>query len=90
VGLQRSPNVISEVVDDRAMLVSPDGSELLSLNAVGTMVWQLLDEHEGDVGRLADALLAEFEDVSREQLERDVAEFIATLRDEGLVEERAG
>jgi hypothetical protein len=68
------------------MLVTPDGSELLSLNPVGTLVWELLDEHDGDAARLADALLPQFEGVERDDLERDVAEFVATLEQEGLVQ----
>ena len=42
MAVRRSPDVIHEAVDGRAMLVSPDGSELISLNTVGTMVWELL------------------------------------------------
>ncbi|MEZ4502544.1 MAG: PqqD family protein [Dehalococcoidia bacterium] len=85
---RRSPSVIFEVVDGRAMLVSADGSELLSLNPVGTRVWQLVDEHEGDSGRLASALLSEIEGVERDELERDIADFLSTLSSESLIEQR--
>ena len=87
MSLRRSPQVIHEVVDGRAMLVTPDGAELLSLNVVGTMVWELIDDCDGDPGRVAERLISQFEGVSRDQLEADVREFLDELREQGLVVE---
>ena len=69
------------------MLVTPDGAELLSLNVVGTMVWEQIDDCEGDPERIAERLIVEFEGVSREQLEADVREFLDELREQRLVVE---
>ena len=84
--MRRSPDVIHEVVDDRAMLVSPDGSELISLNAVGTMVWDLLAT-AGDAGDLAAQMHPRFEGVSLDELERDIQAFLDILHEQGLVQE---
>jgi hypothetical protein len=85
MAVRRSPNVIHEVVDDRAMLVSPDGAELISLNAVGTMVWELL-ERAGDAGEIAAQLHAHFDDITQSELERDIQVFLDSLREQGLVQ----
>ena len=65
MAVRRSPDVIHEAVDGRAMLVSPDGSELISLNTVGTMVWELLDSGAG-AHDLATQLHPRFDDVTIE------------------------
>ena len=37
--VQRRPGVTSEVVDGQAVLIAPAGKEVITLNAVGTLVW---------------------------------------------------
>lgn len=86
MAVRRSPDVIHEAVDGRAMLVSPDGSELISLNVVGTMVWDLLDTG-ADAKELAAQLHSTFEDVSLDQLQQDIQAFLDSLREQGLVQE---
>ena len=43
---RRAEGVLSEILEGRAMLVAPDGTELITLNATGTAVWDAL----GDLG----------------------------------------
>ena len=86
MAVRRSPDVIHEAVDGRTMLVSPDGSELISLNTVGTMVWELLDSGAG-AHDLATQLHPRFDDVTIEDLERDIDAFLESLREQGLVQE---
>lgn len=86
MAVRRSPDVIHEAVDKRAMLVSPDGSELISLNAVGTMVWDLL-AIPSEPKALAAQLYPNFEGITREDLERDIEAFLDSLRARGLVQE---
>ena len=86
MAVRRSPDVIHEAVDGRAMLVSPDGSELISLNAVGTMVWDLLAT-PAVAEDLAAQLHPRFEDVTLDDLQRDIQAFLDSLREQGLVQE---
>lgn len=86
MAVRRSPDVIHEAVDGRAMLVSPDGSELISLNAVGTMVWDLLATPAA-AEDLAAQLHPRFEDVTLDELQRDIQAFLDSLREQGLVQE---
>lgn len=81
---QRSQQVVYEVVDGQAVLVDPEGVELITLNAVGTVVWEELDGQR-EAADLAADLFARFEEVSLAELERDIAEFLSEVDAAGLV-----
>lgn len=81
---QRSPRVVYEVVDGQAVLVDPGGTELLTLNAVGTLVWEELDGAR-DPAELAAALIEHFDGVTLAEFERDITEFLAEVEAAGLV-----
>jgi hypothetical protein len=87
--LRRSPDVTYEVVDGRAMLVDPAGKELITLNPVGTLVWETLDGAL-DVDGITDRLLPQLEGVTRITLARDVSAFVEELRAAGLVVDLEG
>jgi len=86
---QRSPDVVYEVVDGQAVLVDPAGTELITLNQVGTLVWEELDGAR-DATDLATDLLPQFNGVTLAQLEQDIAAFLAKVQAAGLVCERDG
>lgn len=81
---ERSPQVVYEVVDGQAVLVDPTGTELLTLNPVGTLVWEALDGRR-DAAALAAALVDRFDGVSAAVLTHDIAEFLAEVEAAGLV-----
>lgn len=81
---QRSPNVVYEVVGGQAVLVDPEGVELITLNPVGTVVWEELDG-EREAADLAADLLGRFEGVTRSQLEVDIVAFLSEVDAAGLV-----
>lgn len=81
---QRSPRVVYEVVDGQAVLVDPDGAEVITLNVVGTLVWEQLDGRR-DPSALAADLLASFEGVTLDELAHDIADFLAEIAEAGLV-----
>lgn len=83
--LMRSAEVTYEVVDGRAVLVDPQERELLTLNPVGTVVWQALDGSQ-DEADIVESLAEQFPDVPRSQIEGDVAAFIGELRTSELLE----
>ena len=85
---RRADDVVFERFEDRAVLLDPTGAELLTLNAVGTLVWQALDE-AADPSSLADRLLPELQGVTAEELRRDIQSFLIELKDLGLVVEDA-
>ena len=83
--VKRSSDVTYEVVDGQAVLVDPNGRELLTLNEVGTVVWQALDGTT-EPAEIVHGLSAQFPDVDVAAIERDVAAFLDELRSSGLLE----
>ena len=86
--LRRADGVVYEVVDDCAVLVDPAGRKLITLNAVGSLVWEALAT-DGDAPSLAAALHPRFTGVDVQQLQADIASFLDELRAVGLVVDRA-
>jgi Coenzyme PQQ synthesis protein D (PqqD) len=82
--VSQSTSVVFEVVDGRAVLVDPSGSELITLNPVGSMIWEALAEPT-DADAIARKLLPEFEDVTFDQLHGDVVDFLGELTELGLL-----
>jgi len=87
--ISQSNSVVFEVVDGRAVLVDPSGSELITLNPVGSMIWDALADPT-DANTIADQLLPQFEDVTHEQLHGDIVTFIEELTELGLLTSEAG
>lgn len=83
---RRADSVTYDVVDGRAILVDPQGAELITLNPVGTMVWEALDGRR-DVRELAEHLAGRLDHVDLEQARTDVTRFMDELRQLGLITE---
>lgn len=86
---ERSPAVIYETVDGRAVLVDPDATEIITFNAVGTLVWQALDGTRG-VPELATAIAPGLEGVTLPELEHDIGEFLNEVEAAGLITPSVG
>ena len=73
-------------------VVVPTGSDsvkfngMISLNETGAFLWKIL-ANGADETALADSLEAEYEGVDRKTCEEDVAAFVKTLRDAGIIED---
>ena len=87
-GPRRADGAYFELVDDKAVIVDPEGRELVTLNRVGTAVWEALDG-ERDEGSIVDELAGRFPGVARRQLEGDVNSFLAELDTARLLERPA-
>ena len=83
--LRRTGDAYFEVVEDKAVIVDPAGTELLTLNQVGTIVWHLLDGQR-DEASITGELAARFPEVPRETLEADVRRFLSELDDVKLLD----
>jgi len=81
---RRADNVVLQLVDERAFLLDEQGTEMIVLNAVGTMVWAALDK-PCDAGAIAASLQDRFDDVTLAQLDGDVRDFLDELAELGLV-----
>jgi Coenzyme PQQ synthesis protein D (PqqD) len=81
---RRASGVIHEQLDGHAVLLDPDAVRMLTLNRVGTLVWELLD-HDRTGTELVALLLPEVRGVTVEQLEADVASYLDELVALGVV-----
>ena len=81
--MRRADHVIWEVTGSRAVLLDPDGTELITLNPVGTLVWDAIDDRPPDA--ITDLLLPRFEGVTREQFATDVRTFLDDLEELGVI-----
>jgi hypothetical protein len=79
--------VLSEVVEGRTLLVTPDGTELLTLNPTGSAIWDGLSEHD-TAEALARHLHGRHPGVEVEQLQQDVAAFLEELEQAAVVVRR--
>ena len=61
-----------------------DLNAIYNLNEVGTFIWQRLDGH-ANVRHIVDAVQSEFE-VTPEDAERDIEQFIDSLHAAGVIE----
>jgi len=60
-----------------------NGENYFGLDAVGTRIWQLLQEHSV-LQKVYDTMLEEY-DVEGEELEKDLEEIITNLAEAGLI-----
>ena len=85
--LRPSPAVRASISDDGLVLLDVDGGLVLSSNAVGARIWQLLEQqHTPD--EIARQLSEEY-DVPQARTQADVASFVAALLAQQLVIEDA-
>ena len=80
---RRAEGVVYDELDGHAMLLDRDAVRMLTLNRVGTLVWNLLDE-DRTCAELTALLLPKVRGVTVEQLEIDVASFLDELVGAGV------
>jgi hypothetical protein len=79
-----SKEVLAQELAGETVLLDLASERYFGLDAVGTRVWQLLNEGAGQ-DALVDTLLEEYE-VERKVLEKDISELLGRLSEAGLIE----
>lgn len=77
--------IAHRLVGDAIAIVEPHTNLLVTLNPLGSEIWQRLDGRP--MGRIVEEIL-ETTEVDRERLEEDVQVFIESLSVRGLVQQR--
>ena len=80
----RAAELTWELADERAVILDAAGRTLTTLNPVGTIIWQYLDEAR-DGTDIVGQLARRFPGVDRDQLHDDAEAFVARLLDGGLL-----
>jgi len=78
-----SPNAIARQVGDETVILHLGSGTYFGLDAVGARIWQLMGEGKS-LNEICDVVLDEYE-VSREDVERDIAGLIKDLLAHDLV-----
>ncbi len=81
---RRSHDVVFEMSGERALLLDSSGRELITLNPVGSLIWNSLDD-ASDAETTAARLSEHFPDVAADVVLDDVNQFFDQLREAGLV-----
>jgi hypothetical protein len=81
---RRATGVVYDELDGHAVLLDRGAVRMLTLNPVGTLVWQLLDD-DRTCAQLTALLLPKVQGVTAEQLAIDVASFLDELVEAGVV-----
>ena len=78
-----SQEVLSQEVSGETVLLDLQSESYFGLDAVGTRIWQLLQEKH-HLQQVFDTMLEEY-DVDEKQLEKDLNELLDKLMDEKLI-----
>lgn len=78
-----SPELIWRVVDDGAVLVTPDSGKVTVLNGVGTHIWQLVDGERTNA-EILNVLVQTYE-VDEDQAYYDLERFVSELAERHLL-----
>ena len=81
--LEIPADVIFEVLDGEAVILNLKTGVYFSLNAVGTRIWKLIEEH-GEIAKISETMLKEYE-VQPEALDLDLQQVLSQLVEKGLV-----
>lgn len=81
--ISRSSKTAWQVIDEKALIVTPANSTLHMLNSTGTRIWELL-ENRTKMEDIVNRICSEFE-VEEEKASEEVSKFIAELLNKGIV-----
>lgn len=83
----RAEGLLAATVGEELLMMSPAAGKYFNLNEVGTRIWELLAQPT-TVEALVAALTSEY-DVDTDTAREQVLEFLAALRERGLLAEGA-
>ena len=78
--------MLCDVVEGRAVLIGPEGDEVITLNRVGSLVWDWLAT-PATADQLTDQLLGRVPGLDRATAARDVGSFLGELHSARLAAE---
>ncbi len=80
---KQATELIWRTLDDELVIVRPSDGQIRVLNQLGAFIWQAVNG-DRSIADLADLVCAEYE-VSPEEAQTDVVEFLQQLADEGMI-----
>lgn len=80
---KQSPSMITRTIDGLAVIMDPQEGKVLSLNSVGTLIWEMADG-SNTTEQIVAAVCGEF-DVQKELAASDLEEFVEILAGKKLL-----
>ena len=77
------PGLLMTEIEGEAVLLDMESSYYFSLNETGTFIWRAIEDGKEE-SEIVTGLVAQW-DVSADEAARTVAQFVGTLREEGLL-----
>lgn len=84
VNPKRNPDVKWRSEDENLVLYTTTDNRIIVLNRTAALIWKLADG-EKTAKEIADELVKEYEDVTREKALKDVHKVVQNLKSKGLV-----
>jgi hypothetical protein len=81
--LKRNPQAAFRVYDGQATIVTSDPGQTMVLNEIGSTIWKQIDGVK-TLSQILETVLNDY-DISREQAEKDLLDFVASMHDHHLV-----
>ncbi len=78
-------NTVFRETDGQGIALNLESEQYYTMNEMGTRIWVLLQEKDS-IDEIVELVEAEYE-VAREQIEADLASFLADLQANGLIEQ---
>ncbi|WP_421716496.1 PqqD family protein [Arcobacter arenosus] len=70
-------------VDDETILLDSNTNEYFSINEIGTLIWETLEEKK-DLNSVKEEIISNYE-VDEKQVEKDILNFIQEVVNKGLI-----
>lgn len=87
MAIARADGVLEDTVDGKAVLIGPAGTQIVELNALGSVVWRAIDGHRDvvDLAQVVQSKLADPAEVQLDQIEADIRSLLSELTQLELV-----
>ncbi|MFT7597842.1 MAG: hypothetical protein ACI8TP_000762 [Acidimicrobiales bacterium] len=83
--LSRTPGTVEMTIDDHTVVVDRNGEQMVTLNAVGGLIWELLATAT-PIETLINACSAAYPDVDQVAIAADVSSFVDAAIGIGVIE----
>jgi len=82
--IKANTDIVYREEEGEALLFNPDSGAIKVLNSTGNIIWKLCDGSR-DESQIVEELIKNFPEIKRENLEKDLGEFLKQVKENSLV-----
>ena len=79
-----NPKIVFREEEEESLLYDPDTGRVRILNETGTLIYELLAQ-KLNREKIIDSIISEYDDMNRQDLEKDFDEFTAQMEQSGIL-----